>query len=97
MAFLKVIVGDNPGQSYKLEGSRMVIGRHPTCEIVLDNAAVSRHHAQILENLGSYFLEDMRSRNRTQFYRNRTTAGPDASNVVIACFSDAKLTPSRRR
>lgn len=43
----------------------MVFGRHPNCEIVLDNAAVSRHHAQILANHGNYYLEDLRSRNGT--------------------------------
>lgn len=43
----------------------MLIGRHPGCEIVIDNVAVSRHHAQILESHGTYFLEDLRSRNGT--------------------------------
>src|SRR5262249_34178309 len=43
----------------------MVMGRHPSCQIVLDNAAVSRNHAQILESHGAYFLEDLRSRNGT--------------------------------
>lgn len=42
-----------------------MIGRHPGCEIVLDNAAVSRQHARISESHGSYFLEDLRSRNKT--------------------------------
>lgn len=41
------------------------MGRHPECQVVLDNAAISRQHAQILESHGSYFLEDMRSRNGT--------------------------------
>ena len=41
------------------------MGRHPNCHIVLDNGAVSRHHAQILESHGSYYVEDLRSRNGT--------------------------------
>lgn len=41
------------------------MGRHPDCQLVLDNAAISRQHARILESHGSYFLEDMRSRNGT--------------------------------
>ena len=41
------------------------MGRHPECEVILDNASISRQHAQILESHGSYFLEDMRSRNGT--------------------------------
>lgn len=65
VAFLKVIQGACPGQIVELTGDRCVVGRHPNCEVVLDNAAVSRHHAQILETHGSFFLEDLRSRNRT--------------------------------
>lgn len=65
MAVLKVLKGSCPGQLVELHGERMVMGRHPNCHIVLDNAAVSRNHAQILESHGSYFLEDLRSRNGT--------------------------------
>ncbi len=70
MAFLKVIRGAIPGQILELHGERMVMGRHPNCHIVLDNAAVSRHHAQILESHGHFYLEDLRSRNHT--YLNGT-------------------------
>ena len=65
MAYFKVVEGANPGQIVELVGDRMVMGRHPSCEIVLDNAAVSRHHAQVLHSHGNYYLEDLRSRNRT--------------------------------
>jgi serine phosphatase RsbU (regulator of sigma subunit) len=43
----------------------MVLGRHPTCHIVLDNASVSRNHAQITQSHGVYYLEDLSSRNGT--------------------------------
>lgn len=66
MAVLKLIRGGAVGQLLPLAGDRVILGRHPTCQIVLDNAAVSRHHAQILESHGTYFLEDLRSRNGTQ-------------------------------
>ena len=65
MAFLKVDKGSIPGQILELHGERMVLGRHPSCHIVLDNAAVSRQHAQILESHGQYYIEDLRSRNAT--------------------------------
>ena len=65
MPFLKVIKGGFAGQVIELAGNRMVLGRHPNCEIVLDDAAVSRHHAQILQSHGNFYLEDLRSRNRT--------------------------------
>lgn len=66
MAFLKVIKGTASGQLIELAGDRTIFGRHPSSQVVLDNSAISRHHAQILENHGTYFLEDLRSRNGTQ-------------------------------
>lgn len=66
VAALKLIRGGTVGQILPLSGDRIVVGRHPTCQIVLDNAAVSRHHAQILDSHGNYYLEDLRSRNGTQ-------------------------------
>jgi phosphoserine phosphatase RsbU/P len=65
LAFLRLEKEDCPGQIVELTGERLIIGRHPNCEIVLDNGAVSRYHAQILVSHGHYFLEDLRSRNRT--------------------------------
>jgi sigma-B regulation protein RsbU (phosphoserine phosphatase) len=65
VAFLQIVKGSRPGQILELRGERMVLGRHPTCEIVLDNAAISRQHAQITSRHGLYFIEDLRSRNRT--------------------------------
>ncbi len=66
MPFLKILKGGAPGQLVELTGERTVFGRHPSSQVVLDNSAISRHHAQILENHGTFFLEDLRSRNGTQ-------------------------------
>lgn len=66
MAYLKFVKGNTPGLVIPLSGPKTVLGRHPNCQVVLDNAAVSRHHAQILENHGSFYLEDLRSRNGTR-------------------------------
>lgn len=65
MTVLIVVKGPSPGAVFELHGERTVMGRHPNCHVVLENGAVSRHHAQILESHGSYFLEDLRSRNGT--------------------------------
>lgn len=74
MAYLKLIQGNTPGQILELNSGRMVLGRHPNCEIVLDNPAISRQHALLLESHGTYFLEDLRSRNRT-FINDTTLQG----------------------
>jgi phosphoserine phosphatase RsbU/P len=65
MAYLQLVKGGRPGQRFHLRGERNVLGRHPSCEIVLDDSLVSRQHAQISNRRGEFFLEDLRSRNRT--------------------------------
>ncbi len=65
MAVLEVLKGIKPGQLVPVQSDRTVFGRHPHCQVVLENAAVSRYHAQILESHGAYYIEDLRSRNGT--------------------------------
>ena len=69
VAYLRVIKGSSAGQVLALSGEPVVLGRHPTCQIVLDNASVSRQHAQIVEEHGIFLVEDLRSRNGTQVNR----------------------------
>ena len=65
MAVLEVLKGKTPGQFVEVQTERTVFGRHPHCQVVLENAAVSRYHAQIVEVHGDFFIEDLRSRNGT--------------------------------
>jgi len=65
VAVLTAVRGLTPGELFLLKGERTILGRHPNCHVVVDNAAVSRHHAQILESHSVYHLEDLRSRNGT--------------------------------
>lgn len=65
MAGLRAIKGPDSGKRYALPAERMVLGRHPDCDIVVDFGAVSRQHAQILRVGENYFVEDLRSRNGT--------------------------------
>lgn len=65
MAVLEVLKGKTPGQFVEVQTERTVFGRHPHCQVVLENAAVSRYHAQIVDVHGDFFVEDLRSRNGT--------------------------------
>ena len=53
------------GQKYELNRPKMVMGRHPDCEIVIDVGAVSRQHAQIILADDNFYIEDLQSRNGT--------------------------------
>jgi len=58
--------GVDAGKVIPLEAERVIFGRHPSCTVILEDGAVSRQHAQITHSHGSYFVEDLRSRNGTQ-------------------------------
>ncbi|MBQ2789515.1 MAG: FHA domain-containing protein, partial [Thermoguttaceae bacterium] len=40
-----------------------VVGRHPYCDVVLNNNAVSREHARLTKRSDGVYVEDLRSRN----------------------------------
>jgi len=69
MAYL--VAEDNGGVPQRIPvESQLTIGRHPACEIVLDDGSVSRQHARIFKQGSGYLLEDLNSRNGT-FLNNR--------------------------
>lgn len=65
MATLNILKGVTPGKIYPLDRNRMVIGRQESCDIVLNVPAVSREHAVIHTVQGKFYLEDLKSRNKT--------------------------------
>jgi len=65
LANLQVLSGAAQGTQYQLTADRTILGRHPNCHIILQSGVVSRHHAQVLESHGTFYVEDLRSRNGT--------------------------------
>jgi transcriptional regulator of acetoin/glycerol metabolism len=51
--------------AYPFGRGEIVVGRDPTCAVVLDDHAVSRHHARIVNERGVYRVVDLDSRNGT--------------------------------
>ncbi len=74
MALLQLSNASGPNEDVQLDQDRMVLGRHPDCDVVLDSASVSRQHAQIVRENGKYFVEDLHSRNGT-FVNGRIIQG----------------------
>ena len=50
---------------YVIKETPVTIGRHPDCEIQLDDASASRYHAKITLDNGQYYVQDLNSRNGT--------------------------------
>jgi serine phosphatase RsbU (regulator of sigma subunit) len=79
--------GSRVGEQVPLPAGRLVIGRHPDCEIVLDVASVSRQHAALTVADEGVTIEDLHSRNGTIVNDVRIT-GPrrlDDGDVVSIC------------
>lgn len=65
MPFLRVIQGGRSGELHEIVVDRLVLGRHPSCEVVLDNPVISRQHARLIRQGTGYVIEDLGSRNGT--------------------------------
>jgi len=66
MPSLHVLKGPNAGHKVALGKSVIIIGREAKdCDVVIPNQAVSRVHAQITQQNGQFYLEDLKSRNHT--------------------------------
>ncbi len=46
-------------------GERLLVGRDPTCDVVVADLTVSRRHAQLTFRDGAWILQDLGSRNGT--------------------------------
>lgn len=66
LILLKSPEGAAPNKNIPLTADQMVIGRDENlCHIVIPHHAVSRKHAQIVRAGNQFFIEDLKSRNKT--------------------------------
>jgi serine phosphatase RsbU (regulator of sigma subunit) len=66
LILLKSPEGASPNKNIPLNGDLLVIGRDESgCQIVIPHHAVSRRHAQITRTGKQFFIEDLKSRNKT--------------------------------
>ena len=67
--------GPNPGKTYPIDKDEITIGRDIGNDVVINDAEVSRHHARMVKQAGSYVLEDTGSTNGT-FVNGQRLMGP---------------------
>lgn len=66
MAHFVVANGTDQGREHKLAvGAEWIMGRLPECQIVINAGAVSRQHAKVTAAGDAFFIEDLKSRNKT--------------------------------
>jgi len=77
MAKLYVINGANQGQSFKLKGDIISVGRSADNDIQVKDSSISRNHLKILRRGGLYFIRDLESTNGTFVNGKRISSGKD--------------------
>lgn len=71
---LVVTAGPLRGTTLPLASSAILIGRAPSCTLVLDDDYSSSRHARVFPQDGGWFVEDLGSTNGTFVGRDRVTA-----------------------
>ncbi|MBW2146415.1 MAG: FHA domain-containing protein [Deltaproteobacteria bacterium] len=73
---LEILNGPLDGLVFRVDRPRAVIGRDPSCEVVITgDSRVSRKHAVIYHNNNGYWLEDSKSRNGTFLEGKKVSVG----------------------
>ena len=73
-------------KKFEIGARPVTIGRHPDCDVVIEDVSVSRQHAHIIRVNGDYYVEDLQSRNGTQVNSSdiqRRTRLFDGSEIKI--------------
>jgi pSer/pThr/pTyr-binding forkhead associated (FHA) protein len=60
---LVVLSGAQKGYAFWLDGQRARVGRAEDCEVRLDDASVSRYHAELVKGNESWLMTDLDSKN----------------------------------
>jgi pSer/pThr/pTyr-binding forkhead associated (FHA) protein len=97
-AALTVVRGRNAGTQYILSAATTVLGRSSDCDIVLDDSAVSRRHAEVRRGEAGFILADRGSLNGT--YLNRAPVDQvhlsDGDHIQVGQFRLQFRVPAAR-
>jgi DNA-binding NtrC family response regulator len=86
---LRVVAGPDSGQELVLDGEPVSVGSHPSCDLVLGDAAVSARHFAIEPREQRYLLRDLGSTNGT------AVGGMRVESVYLAAAAEIEIGESR--
>jgi pSer/pThr/pTyr-binding forkhead associated (FHA) protein len=81
--------GEMKGNRWSLDLDDFVIGRDPTCHLVISDRQISRYHVRVRKTSGGYTIEDLGSKNGTylngkQLLEIETLQDGDEIQVALA-------------
>jgi len=65
MPWLEIVTDDGERITHVLREREVVVGRHPTCDVVLRDTTISRRHARIYCDGPDFYVEDLGSQHGT--------------------------------
>lgn len=63
--YLAATAGPGKGKQWQLRAEKVLLGREQPAEVIIDDPAASRRHAQVYKKNGRWFLRDLDSTNGT--------------------------------
>jgi len=88
---LVICDGEMAGQSFVLEHPVMSIGRGSECDIAINDASISRRHAQILRQSNGHYAQDLASRNGSKVNDEPLLAPKLLQPGDIICLGSVRL------
>ena len=70
-------------KTFEIDKDKITIGRLESNDIFINNPAVSKQHARIIKNQGSYLIEDLKSTNGTHLNKVRIISTYLKDNDVV--------------
>jgi pSer/pThr/pTyr-binding forkhead associated (FHA) protein len=83
--------GEMAGQSFVLDRPVITIGRGSECDVAINDASISRRHAQVLRQANGNYVQDLASRNGTKV-NDQPLLAPQLLQVGdIVCLGNVRV------
>ena len=99
-AYVAISAGPKKGTQVSIQNEKLVLGREAPADIIVDDKAASRRHAQIYKKNNRWFLKDLGTTNGTYLdgpLRGAERGLFDGDVFVIGAWEFTFSDPSSRR
>jgi len=88
---LVICDGEMGGQSFMLDRPVLTIGRGSECDVAINDASISRRHAQVSRQANGHYVQDLASRNGSKVNNDPLLAPKLLQHGDIVCLGSVRL------